>query len=169
MKPAAIVCALALGANGVLGCSSPEAPAPAPVERELELGPHRVRVAVPMGWDVYDQGLQKRFRKAEAEIVLRDLGGADPARDPDSLSDWALTMLGHDGRRDVKSRQPLTVNDWSGTEIETWNRLAHTSPQRFLFVPNAGHLLALYTPRLADEETVRALESIRDSLRIAGR
>jgi len=170
-RRSAVMCAALLVVLSC-GCSRAEAPARAPVPREFEVGPHRVRVVPPAGWDVFDQGLQKRFRKredakglAEAEVILRDLGRVDPPLpDLDLLADWGLKELGHDGRRDVKSRRALTVNGREVVDVETWSRLDHTYPQRFLFALNAGHLLALHTPRLADAETVKAYETIRDSL-----
>jgi hypothetical protein len=164
-RRSAIVCAAVIAAIVSFGCAAAEAPKPAAVEREFEVGPHRVRVVPPAGWDVFDQGLQKRFRKAEAEVILRDLGRVDPPLpDLNSIVDWGLKGLDHDGRRDVKSRRVLAVDGREAQDVETWNRLSHTWPQRFLFVSNGGHLLALYTPRLADAETVKAYETIRDSL-----
>jgi hypothetical protein len=49
-------------------------------------------------------------------------------------------------------------------DIETWNRLDHTWPQRLVFVRVDDDVLALQTTRLADTDTVKAFESIRDSL-----
>jgi hypothetical protein len=164
-RRSAAVCAVAIAAVVSFGCTPAESPKPADVEREFEVGPHRVRLMPPDGWDVFDQGLQKRFRKAEAEVILRDLGSVDPLLpDMNARADWGLKELDHDGRRDVKSRRVLAVDGREAMDVETWNRLSHTWPQRFLLVLNGDHLLALYTPRLADAETVKAYETIRDSL-----
>jgi hypothetical protein len=99
-------------------------------------------------------------------VFLDILARADAlqARDLTQLAEWGLTVLGHDQRRDVKSRRPVEVGGREALEIETWNRLSHTNPQRALFVPDDGELLALYTPREADAESVKGFESIRDSL-----
>ena len=80
-------------------CAPREAPA---VQKELELGPHRLQVSAPAGWDVLDQGAQKRFRKGEADIVLQNLGKVD----------WepALASLQDDQRREVKSRRMRPVS-----------------------------------------------------------
>lgn len=80
------------------------------------------------------------------------------------LSDAGLTALGHDQRRDVKSRNALKVGGRDAVDVETWNRLSHASPQRFLFIAHDGYLLALYTPRQADAGTLEAFASVRDSL-----
>ena len=126
------------------------------VTKELELGPHRVQVSAPDGWEVLDQGAQKRFRKGEADIVLQNLGKVD----------WeaALGSLHDDQRREVKSRCAMTIDNHEAVDIETWNRLDHSWLQRLLFVRADDDLLALQTNRLADADTVKAFESIRDSL-----
>ena len=128
-------------------------------QKELELGPHRVNVSAPAGWDVLDQGAQKRFRRGESEIVLENLGAVD----------WepALASLHDDKRREVKSRRTTTIDNHEAVEIETWNRLDHTWPERLLFVRADDDLLALQTTRFADAETLKAFESIRDSLHFA--
>jgi hypothetical protein len=137
-------------------------------ERAFELGARRVTVIVPAGWDALDQGKQKRFRKGEVEIVLQNLGSATPPLpDLDALINWGLAAVGHDQRRDVKSRRAVTVDGREAVDIETWNRLDHTWPLRMLFVRVDDDLLALHTTRLADDGTVRAFESIRDSLHFA--
>jgi hypothetical protein len=137
-------------------CTPREAPA---VQKELELGAHRIQVSAPAGWDVLDQGAQKRFRKGEADIVLQNLGKVD----------WepALASLQDDQRREVKSRRTLTIDNHDAMDIETWNRLDHTWPQRLLFIRADDDLLAIHTTRLADADTVKAFESIRDSLHLS--
>ena len=129
------------------------------VTKVLELGPHRVQVSAPAGWEVLDQGAQKRFRKGESEILLQNLG----------KTDWdaalaSLTSLSDDQRREVKSRSAMTIDSHEAMDVETWNRLDHTWPQRLLFVRADDDLLALQTTRLADAETLKAFESILDSL-----
>jgi len=127
-----------------------------PASREFELGELRVQATVPAGWEALDQGAQKRFRKGESEIVLQNLGKAD--------WDKALKELSDDIRRDLKSRREISVDGNDAVDIETWNRLDHTWPQRLLFVRIGEDVLALHTPRLADEATAAAFETIRDSL-----
>ena len=136
-------------------CAPREAPA---VQKELELGPHRLQVSAPAGWDVLDQGAQKRFRKGEADIVLQNLGKVD----------WepALASLQDDRRREVKSRRTLTIDNHDAIDIETWNRLDHSWPQRLLFIRADDDLLAIHTTRMADADTVKAFESIRESLHL---
>lgn len=147
-------------------------------EREFELGGHRVKVAVPAGWDALDQGRQKRFRKGEVEIVLQNLGpstslGSGPRTPPsrdanlEELVDWGLAAVGHNERRDVKSRRAITIDGREAMDVETWQRLDHSWPLRMLFVRVDDDLLALHTTRLADDGTVKAFESIRDSLHFA--
>lgn len=138
---------------------------PAARERQLEFGGRRVQVTVPTGWEVLDQGKQKRFRKGEFEIVLQNLGPrTPPPRDLDELIDWGLAAVGHDQRRDVKSRRTVTIDGREAMDIETWNRLDHTNPQRIFFVTDDGDLLALHTVRMAFEDSLAAFDAIRDSL-----
>jgi hypothetical protein len=133
--------------------------APPAATKEFELGAHRVQVTVPAGWDALDQGKQKRFRRGEAEIVLQDLGKVD----------WepALASLHDDRRREVKSRRPRTIDNHEAMEIETWNRLDHTNPQRIFFVKDDGDLLALHTVGMAFQDSLAAFDAIRDSLHFA--
>jgi len=90
-----------------------------------------------------------------------------PPLDLPALADGGLKRLGHDQRRDVKSRQPLKVGGRDALDVETWNRLSHANPQRFLFIAHDGYLLALYTARQADAAALGAFASVRDSLHFA--
>jgi hypothetical protein len=143
--------------------------------REFEFGARRVQVTVPRDWEPLDQGQQKRFRKGEFEIVLQYLGpstslrpgpATPPSRDSnfDELVDWGLAAVGHNERSEVKSRRPVTVDGREAMDIETWNRLDHTNPRRMFFVKDDGDLLALHTVGMAFEDSLKAFESIRDSL-----
>ena len=108
---------------------------------------------------------QKRFRKGEFEIVLQNLGSrTPPPRDLDELIDWGLAEVGHDQRREVKSRRAVTLDGREAVDIETWHRLDHTNPQRIFFVNDDGELLALHTERMAFEDSLAAFDAIRDSL-----
>ena len=144
-------------------CASEKA---APAPREFALGASRVQVVVPTGWEALDQGKQKRFRKGEFEIVLQNLGSTTPPpRDQDELVDWGLAEVGHDGkRREVKSRHVGTLDGRDAFDIETWNRLDHTNPQRIFLVKDNDDLLALHTVRMAFEDTLAAFDAIRGSL-----
>ena len=97
-----------------------------------------------------DQGKQKRFRKGEFEIVLQNLwlGQAATSRAWTRTHDWGLAAVGHDQRREVKSRRTLMIDGREAVEVETWNRLDHTNPQRFFFVETMV-MLALHTGRMA--------------------
>jgi hypothetical protein len=146
------------------------------VEKEFELGEHRVRVLAPEGWELADQGTQKRFRNGESQIVLVDL---EPATRPltksdlerlgdlDQFAEWGLAVLGgagSDQRREVRSRRTTTVDSHEAVDVETWNRLDHTWPQRLLFLRVDGDLFALHTPGRADADTMKAFEAILGSL-----
>ncbi len=62
-----IVLALALGLAS--NCARP-------VPHEVEVGHHRVRFVLPVGWEHLDHGRQQLFRQGEAQIPLVDLGPA---------------------------------------------------------------------------------------------
>jgi hypothetical protein len=113
-----------------------------PSTREFGFGGRRFQVVVPAGWEALDQGKQKRFRKGESEVVLQDLGArTPPPRDQDELIDWGLAAVGHDHRREEKSRLAVMLDGREAIDIETWNRLDHTNPQRIRFVNDEGDLL----------------------------
>src|SRR5690242_7875157 len=59
-------------------CARHDAPPPAAVQKEFELDRHRVQLMAPGGWEVLDQGRQKRFRNGESELVFEVLGPAGP-------------------------------------------------------------------------------------------
>jgi hypothetical protein len=146
-------------------CARQEAP---PVPKTLEFGAHRLLVTVPEKWELLDQGSQKRFRKSESEIVLRNLGRIPPElKTLDALADRALEAIGSPGdkeRREVKSRTTILIDGHEAMEVETWSRLDHTYPQRLICIPAGDQLLALHTVRMADAETLEAFDAIRDSL-----
>ena len=140
-----------------------------PTPKTFEFGAHRVQVTVPRGWEALDQGRQKHFRKGGFEIVLQNLGPpAPPPRNPDELIEWGLAEVGaevgHDDRREVKSRHPMTIDGREAMDIETWNRLDHTNPQRIFLIRDDGDLLALHTVGRAFEDSRASFDAIRDSL-----
>ena len=49
-------------------------------------------------------------------------------------------------------------------DIETWNRLDHSNPQRILFVRDQEDVLALHTVRMAFADALAAFDAIRNSL-----
>ena len=49
-------------------------------------------------------------------------------------------------------------------DIETWNRLDHTNPQRIFFIEAAGDLLALHTVRMALRDSLQAFDVLRASI-----
>ena len=161
-RTAQLTLALMVAAASASSCAHEKA---APGPREFALGVHRVQVIVPEGWEALDQGRQKRFRRGEFEIVLENLGPPTPPhRDVDSLVDWGLAEVGHDERREVKSRRPVTLDGREAFDIETWNRLDHTNLQKIFLVIDEGDLLALHTVRMALGDTLAAFDAIRDSL-----
>ena len=106
----------------------------------------------------------------EIEAVFAEvLGHVDtmPLRDLRALADAGLAALGHDQRRDVRSREATKVGGRDALLVDTWNRLSHTGLQRLLFVPNDGYLFALYTAPQADAESAAAFDSVRASLQFA--
>lgn len=155
----------------VAGCGGSD-PGLASNLKQLEFGTQIVRVSVPAEWMVIDHGAQKRFRKGEYEVVLQTLKPVAPAglrrsieaNGLDELVDWGMAELGHDQRREVKSRRAVTIDGREAVDVETWQRLDHTFPLRMLFVTADDGFLVLHTPRMANEESIKAFELIRDSL-----
>lgn len=97
---------------------------------------------------------------APAFDEVLDLVDAMPERDLPALVDSGLATLGHDQRRDVKSRAAASIDGREALDVETWNRLTHAGLQRLLFVLNDGSLLALYTGHDPNRDTVKAFEAL---------
>jgi hypothetical protein len=138
------------------GCTPHDTPV---VQKEIELGTHSIFLLVPEGWDLLDQGAQKRFRNGEISLVLENLGKTDV--------EPALASLQDKERREVKSQQQMTIDSHEAVDIETWNRLDHAWPERLLFVRADEDLLALHTTGRAAPATLSAFDAIRDSLHFA--
>lgn len=68
---AALCLALVLGLGAGPGCSGVRT-------QTVEVGHHRVRFALPKGWEHLDHGQQQLFRNGESQISLVDLGPATP-------------------------------------------------------------------------------------------
>jgi hypothetical protein len=98
------------------------------------------------------------------------VAGIDALPPPDlrAVADASLAKLGHDARRDVKSRITATIDGRDALDVETWNRLSHATPQRLLFVLNDGYLLAFYTGQGADTDAMTAFETMRAGLHFPG-
>ena len=140
-----------------------------PVAREL-FPSAAEREAFWAAWSAFLGDPAKAVPYSDIDSAFSDILAridALPPPDRPALADAGLKALGHDQRRDVKSRQVLTVGGREALEVETWNRLSHASPQRFVFIAHDGYLLALYTARQADAEALSAFASVRDSLHFA--
>ena len=156
------ICAFALLLAATPACGEDRA---AVMPKEFELGTHRVQVMVPNGWEALDLGKQKRFRKGEFEIILQKLGSpTTPPRTLDEFIDWGLAGVGHNQRREEKSRRTVMLDGREAVDIETWNRLDHTNLHRIFFVDADGELLALHTAGMAFKDSLDAYAAIRDSL-----
>ena len=107
---------------------------------------------------------------ADLEPAFEDilaLVNAMPPHDLSALEPTALAELGHDQRRDIKSRTSLRIDGRDALDLATWTRQSHEGPQRLLLVLNDGYLLALSTRQSADPEAARAFDSFRDGLHFA--
>lgn len=96
------------------------------------------------------------------------MGAVAELREPTlpELARHGLAVLGHDERRDVRASEPVAVAGGDALDVQTWNRLAHTSPRRFVFVRNDDFLLVLYTAADADGDAATAFTAVRDSLQL---
>jgi hypothetical protein len=62
-----------------------EREAPEPATREVDVGVHRVRFVVPVGWLHVDHGREQRLQRGSAQVVLADLGPVTPRGFADRL------------------------------------------------------------------------------------
>lgn len=138
---------------------------PAPIEKQLDFGAHRVQVTVPAGWDALDQGTTKRFRKGELQVVLQNLG-SKTTHDLDELIDWGLAKVGYDDKRgEEKSRHVTTVDGRETVDIEIWSRLDHSNLWKITLIKDGDDLLALTIDGMAMDDSLAAFDAIRSSLR----
>jgi hypothetical protein len=118
------------------GCGQ-EAPRPA----ELQVGPHRISVLLPDGWEHIDYGDTHQLRRELARISVEDLGWLDG--DIDTAADSALVLLREDERRGEASRHHWQIDGRDAVTVDTWDRLSHEYRKRFVFVNNERSLLAI--------------------------
>ncbi|HEU4887101.1 MAG TPA: hypothetical protein VFV49_04380 [Thermoanaerobaculia bacterium] len=79
------------------------------------------------------------------------------------IVDDALPRLGHDQRREVKSREATEVAGREVMVVETWMTLTHADPRCLLVAVNAGRVLALRCDR-CEGEAFDAFERLAASL-----
>jgi hypothetical protein len=103
--------------------------------------------------------LDESYREVRARLA------GLPLRDLETLADAALQDLGEDERRGVAAQRPVLIDDREALWIDTWDRLSHLYPKRFLFLVNEGHLLVVYGKLGALAEMEGPLDALAGSLR----
>jgi len=141
------------------------------------------RVAVSREW------FPTATQRSHFWSALNDLTGADPnteyaevegnfialldsvrALEPlpfDAAVDQALGSVEDlKNRRQIGSRRSVTIDGHDAQAIETWYRLAHSDPRRYVVIRNRSRLLAIWMDRSRSGAPYPAFDEIVRSLRI---
>lgn len=108
------------------------------------------------------KGTDYREVAADFERLLAAIGVMRPAP-LGRIVDDALPRLGHDQRREVKSRRAIEGNGREMMMVETWMALTHSNPGCLFVVVNGGRVLALRCDR-CEGEAFDAFERLAASL-----
>ena len=87
---------------------------------------------------------QRRLVEEAYAEVLRQVA-ALPTRGLESLAMGALDALEPMDRRDVRTQRHVNVDGRLGLLVETWDRLSHRQPTRYVFVPSGDSLFIIRT------------------------
>ncbi len=158
-------------AGSVARAGAPADPAGAGGSAEVRVGEHRVRLAVPPGWECVDYGKKQEFRRGEARVALVDGGELPPGTGAANLEDeWlvqrALRLFGHDARRwEVAARTRLPAGDREALVVDTQEPLSHVFHSRTYVFVNGGRLLAGGMVMGVPDEGRDALDGLARSVR----
>ncbi|HEU4725223.1 MAG TPA: hypothetical protein VFU59_07985 [Candidatus Eisenbacteria bacterium] len=149
---AAAIAILALG-----GCArSPE--------RTLEVGPFRLRVVVPAGWEHLDHGRAQIFRQGETRLSLAAIGPEAleglPTVDPDSTALLLFQRSLGVRRLELARMERRTIHGAEWTILDAWDRDTHSNRTRSAFLEGEGEILALEIDRGTLERAEAAFEAL---------
>ena len=149
--------------------------------RQVRLNTRPVQFRVPDGWGLIGQTEQVRFVKGaqdaktlafqpgQSNITLKSLwlpyGQSE-------FADWGRAKL--DGtigtiQREIKSRWVIQIDGRQAVEMETWDKVDHSFPERMLLIREDRDVIAMSTFGTVDADMLKAFTAIRDSIRFARR
>jgi hypothetical protein len=87
-----------------------------------------------------------------------------PDRDITTLAVEALADFEPLDRRTIRNRSPMLIDGRSALLVETWDRLNHIQPMRYIFILNEGRFLVVRSGLGQFSEIEPAFEAIAASL-----
>ena len=145
----------------VVGCEGNKPPPPT----DLKVGPHHIQVQIPEGWERVNYGDRHLLRKERTLISIERIKWRGD--DFDEAISNGLKNLKEGEQRDEASRTRLTVGGKDAVLVETWDRLSHNWPRRFLFVWSGQDFVVLYTMAGAVEEAEPVFKAFTASFAFA--
>lgn len=89
-----------------------------------------------------------------------------PAPDLDVQAEAALRIAGHDQRRDIQSRERVTVGGKPALNFMTVTKSTQTYKKRIVVIDNDGHLLAIYFGILGHEAHLGEFDQVVRTLHL---
>jgi hypothetical protein len=138
--------------------------------KDLEVGPHRLRLIAPRGWEHLDHGRVHIFRHGETRISLADLAPA--AREglmsgtPDSMAVQLFEQSFDVRRMELMKREQRAVHGTEWTVLDAWDRVTHLNRTRLAFVQNGGNVLVLQIDRGPIEAAGVAFDELLASIEL---
>ena len=71
--------------------------------------------------------------------------------------------------REIKSRWVIQIDGRQAVEMETWDKVDHSFPERMLLIREDRDVIAMSTFGTVDADMLKAFTAIRDSIRFARR
>lgn len=109
---------------------------------ELQVGDHRISVAIPKDWEHFDYGDRYHIRKDFDRIVIEDLPLS--GRNLEKAAERAMVRFREDERRETATSVEFQLDERDALAIDTWDLLSHEYRKSYVFVNNGGDLLAIY-------------------------
>lgn len=119
--------------------------------------------------DAWDTILVRSAKARPADVegaygVVLDRLEEAPTLDLAERADRALTTLGHGELRAVAARVPRIVGGEPALQVDTWDRLSHAHPARFVFLVRDGRLLVARTELGRFEDMEAPFEALIESI-----
>lgn len=136
-----------------------------PPPAEFQVGTHRVQMQIPEGWEHVNYGERHQLRRDLTRVSLERIKWR--GKNFDAAVSNGLKNLKEDSRREEASRDTLTLGGQKAVLVETWDRVSHQWPKRFLFVWTGQDFVVAYTMAGTVEEAAPVFDALLGSFALA--